>query len=175
MELRFITADLRRLDLAMSEALVVPLFLDQRPPRGAAGLVDYRLAGHVSELMRRGTITGKSFERLLVRGRPKLPFDKILLVGCGDSTLFNPQIFARAVDEIMGALAELGVRRAVVELPGRADELLPAELAAEILLERAGDRREFDTWTLIDSAEAARDVSQNLRRDRRRDWGVGRG
>ncbi|HSC88712.1 MAG TPA: M17 family peptidase N-terminal domain-containing protein, partial [Polyangiaceae bacterium] len=168
MELRFVTPDLRRLDLAVSEALVVPLFSDQRPPRGVAGLVDYRLAGHISELLRRETLRGAAFERLLVPGRPKLPFDKILLLGCGDSRALNPQVFAAAVDQVLNALAELGVRRAVVELPGRAQGLIGAELATEILLERAQPYEQFDTWTLVDTAEAAREVGTNLRRDRRR-------
>jgi len=174
MDLRFIPPEPRRLDMAVSEVLVLPLFTDQRPPRGVAGLVDYRLAGHISELLRRGTISGAALEQLLVRGRPKLPFDKILLVGSGDSHAFNPQIFAAVVDVLLGALSQLGVRRAVVELPGRAEGRIAPELAAEILLERALGFPEFDVWTLIDSADAARAVSQGLRRDRKREWGVGR-
>ena len=172
MELRFIPPDLRRLDMAASEVLVLPLFADLRPPRGVAGLIDYRLAGHISSLLRRGTIAGEPLEQLLVRGRPKLPFDKILLVGCGATFDFNPQVFSAVVDVVLAALSQLGVRRAVVELPGRASNLIAPELAADILLQRAELFPEFDVWTLIDHGDAARLVNQGLRRDRQRDWGA---
>lgn len=170
MELRFIPPDLRRLDLAASEVLVLPLYLDLRPPGGVAGLIDYRLAGHLSSLLARGTISGEVLEQLLVRGRPKLPFDKILLVGCGATSEFNPQVFAAVIDVVLAALAQLGVRRAVAELPGRALGLIAPELAADILLQRAAAFPEFDVWTLVDHGDAARAVSQGLRRDRQRDW-----
>ena len=50
MDLRFVSRDLRRLDLAATEVLLAPLAEDDRPPHGVAGLVDWRLAGRVSQL-----------------------------------------------------------------------------------------------------------------------------
>lgn len=172
MELRFILPDLRKLDSAVCEVLVLPLREDQRPPRGTAGLVDYRLAGHISELLRRETITGRLLEQFLVRGRPKLPFDKLLLVGTGSTAEFSPQVFAAVIDSTLMALSSLGVRRAVVELPGRAEDEIAPELAAEILLSRAEKYPDIDACTLIDTAEAAKIVTLGLRQDRKQEWGV---
>ena len=38
LDLKYVTPDLRRLDLFVGEVLVVPIATDERPPRGAAGL-----------------------------------------------------------------------------------------------------------------------------------------
>lgn len=173
MDLRFVLPDLRRLDQLSSEVLVIPVVEGQRPPRGVLGLVDYRLGGHVSELLKSGTITGAPLEQLLLSGRPRLTFDKIFLVGVGRAEGFHPQIYAAALDVILRTLGNWGVRRAVVELPGRAAELIAPDLAVDILLERAEAFPDFDVWTLVDTADAARAVNVSGRRDPKKDWGVG--
>lgn len=173
MELRFVQPDLRRLDLLVSEVLAVPISVDERPPRGCAGLLDYRLAGRISAVLKSGTLTGQIGEKVFLSGRPKLPFDKLLLFGVGQLAVFNQQIFAGIVTDLLKTLEELNVRRAVVELPGRQDDLIAAQTAAEILLECAGENPMFDTWTLVDTAAAQRSVTNLLRRDRRSDWRVG--
>lgn len=172
MELRFVQPDLRRLDLLASEVLAVPISTGDRPPRGAAGLLDFRLAGRISSVLASGTLEGQVGEKVFLSGRPKLPFDKLLLYGVGDLSLFNQQIYAGIVHDLLKTLEELGVRRAVVELPGRADDLIAAQTAAEILLESAGESPLFDTWTLVDSAAAQRSVNNLLRRDRRSEWRI---
>lgn len=172
MELRFVQPDLRKLDLLVSEVIAVPIAFGQRPPRGSAGLLDYRLAGQASECLSTGSLSGRLGEKVFLRGRPRLPFDKVLLYGSGDPDTFNPQIFAALVDLLLETLSQLGVRRAVVELPGRAQDLISPGLAAEILLERAGNNPLFDTWTLIDTPLAQRSVATRLRSDRRSQWRV---
>ena len=156
----------------MSEVIAVPIEEMLRPPRGSAGLLDYRLDGRISAVLQNGTFTGAVGEKLLLSGKPKLPFDKLLLYGMGEARSFNPQIYAGLIDDLLRSLADLGVRRAVVELPGRLQELIEPEVAAEILLARAGENPLFDTWTLVDSASAQRAVTQLLRRDRRSEWRV---
>lgn len=172
MELRFVQPDLRRLDLLVSEVIAAPVSLGQRPPRSTAGLLDYRLAGKASEIIRSGALTGQLGEKVFLKGRPRLPFDKILLYGSGDPASFNPQIYGGLVDMLLETLSQMGVRRAVVELPGRATDLISPELAAEILLERAGNNPLFDTWTLVDTPKAQRTVASRLRSDRRSQWRI---
>lgn len=171
MELRFVPPDLRKLDLFVSEVLAFSLFEGERPPLGTAGLVDYRMAGQVSRLIAQETLVGRLGEKMLLAARPRLPFDKLLIVGAGKAEEFNPQIFAGLIDQLLFTLSESHVRRAVVELPGRAMDLIEPELAAEILLERAGDDPQFDTWTLVEPAEAQRRITARFRRDRRSRWG----
>src|SRR5262249_6798166 len=71
-ELRFVTPELRRLDEVGSEVLAFGVFSDERPPHGTAGLVDWRLSGQVSRLMRQAFVTGKRSEVVMLPLRPKL-------------------------------------------------------------------------------------------------------
>lgn len=141
---------------------------DERPPHGVAGLVDYRLAGRISRLLKTGFATGARDEVLLIPGKPKLPFDKIVLFGIGPRETFGEAVYQSTVEHILRTLEGLRARTAVVELPGRHFGALAPERAADILLESAGTRREHDVWTLVEPGEAQRLITQHLVKERRR-------
>jgi len=168
MDLRFTVPDLRRLDLAGTEVLVACLMEGERPPRGVAGLVDWRLAGRLSALLMAGFATGKVGEVLLIPGKPKLPFDKIVLFGIGRSEAFSELVFSDVVRRMLDTLEGLHVRNAVVQLPGRHVQAITAARAADLLLEQAATRPEHDIWTLLESAEAQRSITQHMIQERRR-------
>ena len=69
MLVRFITPSLRCFDDLKSEAMSVPFFSDERPPRGALGMVDWRLGGRVSSLLGAGRICGNRGETVLIPAR----------------------------------------------------------------------------------------------------------
>lgn len=168
MDLRFTLPSLRKLDLCGTEVLVCGLSSDERPPHGVAGLVDWRLNGRVSRLIQSGFATGEIGEVLLLAGKPKLPFDKVLLFGLGSAQAFSELTFRSVLEKILKTLEGLRARTAVVELPGRHLEAVPAERAADILLEIAGGRSEHDVWTLVEPAEAQRVITQHMIQERRR-------
>ena len=168
MDLRFITPQLRKLDLAGTEVLVACLAEDERPPHGVAGLVDWRLAGRVSNLIQSGFATGSPGEVVLVPGKPKLPFDKVVLFGVGARSEFNERVFRLIVEKMLRTLEGLCARTAVVQLPGRHFDAIQPERAADILLESAGGRQEHDVWTLVEPAEAQRAVTAHMIQERRR-------
>jgi len=142
MDLRFAPPQLRKLDLLGTEVIVAAIAADERPPHGVAGLVDWRLAGRVSALLESGFAQGVVGEVVLIPGRPKLPFDKVLLFGIGPRQDFNEAIFRTVVVRILKTLEGLRARTAVVELPGRHFDGIAPQRAADILLENAGARPE---------------------------------
>ena len=168
MELRFTTPHLRSLDLAGTEVLAASLGSDERPPRGVAGLVDWRLAGRISALVASGYAKGELGEVLLVPGKPKLPFDKVLLFGTGPAAAFDEATFKSVVDLALRTLEGLCARTAVVELPGRHAGRIAPERAADMLLESAGGRQEHDVWTLVEPPDAQRVITQHMIQERRR-------
>lgn len=170
MELRYLSAQLHALDRLATDVLVVPVLQGERPPQGILGLVDYRLGGYLSELILQGTLTGTPLQQLVISGRPKLAFDKILLVGAGVAAQFQPQIYAGVLDGIFHTLTSWGVRRAAIELPGRRAGLIEIELAVDILFDRAQAFPQFDVWTLLDHGDAIRKVQEHLSRDRKQEW-----
>jgi hypothetical protein len=162
------SALLRRLDGANAELLACGMWQDERPMRGLCGLVDWRMAGRLSRLAKAGFLSGALGEVLLVPGKPSLPFEKVLIVGAGARASFDEAAFRAASARLLSSLAGLRIRRAVVELPGRAGDAIAAERAAEIVLEQAGDSESHDAWWLVEDAAAQKRVRQRATDDRRR-------
>jgi hypothetical protein len=167
-ELRFVSPSLVHLDELEVEVLACSVWSDVRPAHGVAGLVDWRMAGGLSALQARGRITGALGEVVMLPGKPRLPFDKVLAFGAGARDAFDDDAYRRVVSAMLHAVAELAARGVVVELPGRHDGLVPAEHAADILLASAGRRREHDVWTLVEDADGRQRITQHMIEERRR-------
>jgi hypothetical protein len=167
-ELRFVPPELSRLDEIDSEVLACTVWSDVRPSHGLAGLCDFRLGGRLSELERRGLVTGALGEVTLLPGKPRLSFDKILIFGAGPRASFREEIFRALVLRMLGTMEGLLSRSSVVELPGRHDGLIAADRAADILLDCAGRKPEHDAWTLVEHAEGKQRIVQHMIEERRR-------
>lgn len=168
MDLRFTTPELAALDKLSTEVIVCGLLQDERPPHGVAGLIDWRLAGRLSRLALRGFATGTLGEVLMLPGKPKLPFDKVLVFGLGKRSSFDDDVYRSATDHMLRALSNLRVRTAVVELPGRHFGAISAQRAADLLLEQVGASRDHDVWTLVEPPEAQKSITQHMIQERRR-------
>jgi hypothetical protein len=167
-ELRFITPELARLDEIDSEILACTVWSDARPSHGLAGLCDWRLAGRLSDLERRGHVSGALGEVVMVPGKPRLSFDKILVFGAGPREGFGEEAFRRVVLQMLATMEGLLARVSVVELPGRHDGLIAADRAADILLDCAGRKAEHDAWTLVEDADGKQRITQHMIEERRR-------
>jgi hypothetical protein len=167
-ELRFITPELARLDEIDSEVLACSVWSDARPSHGLAGLCDWRLGGRVSDLERRGLITGALGEVVLLPGKPRLTFDKLLVFGAGPRRAFGEEAFRSVVQRMLATLEGLAARVSVVELPGRHDGLIAADRAADILLACAGRTLEHDAWTLVEDHDGRQRIVQHMIEERRR-------
>lgn len=168
MELRFVTPELSRLDEIDSEVLACAVWSDVRPSHGLAGLCDWRLAGRISLLERRGHLRGDLGEVVMLPGKPRLTFDKVILFGAGPRAMFGEDTFKHLVHKMLATMEGLSARTSVVELPGRHDNLIPADRAADILLANAGGKPEHDVWTLVEGAEGKQRIVQHMIEERRR-------
>ncbi len=168
MEFRFLPPDMRHIDETSAELLACTVWSDERPLRGLAGLLDWRMSGRLSALAKSGFLGGERGEVVMVQGKPSLPFEKLLVFGLGARADFGEEAFRGVVVRLLRALEGLRVRRAVVELPGRADGSIDCERAADIVLECVGDSPEHDAWWLVEDADAQRRIQQRAQDDRRR-------
>lgn len=167
MDVRFVVPDLRRLDELKSEALALVFFEDERPLRGALGLVDWRLCGQLARLLLRGRARGELGEAVLVPTRPRLPFEKLFLFGAGTRAELDEARFAKVVERALTTLDRARVRASVVGLPARDGRIAP-ERAMELFLELAARHPEQDQVTLIEDHDAQRAMAPVLERERRR-------
>ncbi len=169
MDVRFVTPDLQRLDELKSEALALPFFEDERPLRGALGLVDWRLAGQLSRLLIASRATGAPGDAVLVPTRRRLPFDKLFLFGAGHSERFDERAFRKTADHMLNALERAWVRSSVLALPGRSLERIEPSRAMELFIRVAAKHAGQDQVTLVETAEGARAMGPVLERERRRE------
>ncbi len=171
MDIRFVPPELTRLDDASAELCACGIWSDERPVRGFAGLIDWRLAGRLSATLRSGFVTGQLGEALLIPAKPYLPFEKVLVVGLGPRAEFlerRDETFRAAILHVARALEGLRVRRAVIELPGRADGLVDPKAAITLTLECVGDSAEHDVWWLVEEPPAQKLIEERAADERRR-------
>ncbi len=111
-------------------ALVLGFFLEDRPLRGAAGIVDWRLNGYVSRLLIAGRLSGDSFESTLVTSQGRLKADAVLFVGLGARRRYNLDRITDVIAGVTQKLQKLHVEDFALEIPGaRQLQLDPAESA----------------------------------------------
>lgn len=65
------------------EVVAALFFVDDRPLSGPEALLDWRLNGHLTELLLQGKASGSAGEHLLVRSNGKIAADWVLFVGGG--------------------------------------------------------------------------------------------
>lgn len=157
-----IQPDLHRLDESPKEALACAIWSDERPFAGVAGLVDFRFAGRLSRLAERRFISGKSGELLCMPGRPRLPFEKIVVIGLGERESFTEDAFRSVFGKLVRALNDLKVTSVAVELPGRADGALDVMKASELFFEWAKDDSFASSIALVEEHDAHKLFSKNL-------------
>jgi len=167
-ELRFVAPDLHRLDDTPAEVIACTMWSDERPMRGLVGLLDWRLAGRVSKLAREKFTRGDVGDVLCVQGRPRLPYEKVIVIGAGERAKFDEDAFRAAVGTLLRTLEGLHVQRAVVELPGRAGDRIAPERAADIVLEAVRASDLHDAWWLVEGPEAQAKIAARAAEERRR-------
>ena len=158
MELEIVLPDLRLLDSLSAELIACSVWEDERPFGALAGLLDWRFGGRLSALAKQSFVRGETLETILVPGRPRVPFEKVLIVGLGKRSAFGEQTFRDAIDRLLSAMRGLKVRRAVVELPGRGHGAIDPERATELLLERSMGSEHHDAWWLVEDADSEKIV-----------------
>jgi hypothetical protein len=166
--LTFLPVDLHRWDhSAGGDALVVPVWSDLRPLRGAAGLLDWRLCGRLSKMIRDGHVCGDAGEKLLL-ATGRIPWQRVLAVGVGESHAFGDEAFRNAIECCLLALHGIGARSIAMAFPGRDIDLIRPDRAMHGFLEAlARSEHEGGAWlerlTVIDTAPATKALGDTFR------------
>jgi hypothetical protein len=161
---------LEHLDQLGCEALILPLFSDEKPPQGTLGLIDWRFAGKLSRLIERGVVKGELGSDSILPARLRLPsIDKIFVVGMGERGGFDEARFEQAVEAMLALSRAAKLRTFGVSLPGRGLGLVPAVRSIEFFL-RSAERLVADATeiTILDEADALREMQPVVAMVRRR-------
>jgi hypothetical protein len=161
-EVYLLPLDLARWDQAPGgDLLVVPVWTDVRPLRGAAGLVDWRLNGRLSDCLREERFTGALQDRLLWPTR-RIPWAGILAIGQGATRDFDDDRFRRTLETAFAVMRGLGLRTMAAALPGREGNRLGPERAASLFREASQGQDHVEAVTLVDTAPALKVMSEAL-------------
>jgi hypothetical protein len=159
-----LAADLAKWDEADHDALLLPIFADERPLRGAAGLTDWRLCGRLSRLIKAGRASGAKGESVMLPPGRRLRFQRVLLFGLGESRGYGEDRFRGDVRWIREVADRAGIREYALQAPGRARGLIGARRALELWLEESEEAaKEPASVLLIDDPAGQKDMAELLR------------
>ncbi len=164
MALSVLPLDLARWDETARDCLVLPVFRDDRPLRGAAGLVDWRLCGRLSRLIKANRATADAGETMLLPPGRRLRFKRVMWFGLGETKGYNEDRFRKDLAWILGVVTRAGVGDWSVQLPGRASGLIGARRAIEIILEE--QLLADQPITLLEDPAGQKDMAELLRQSR---------
>lgn len=164
MALSVLPLDLGRWDETKRDCLVLPVFKDDRPLRGAAGLADWRMCGRLSRLLKANKANGEAGETLMLPPGRRLPFAKILWFGLGDAKGYSDERFKKDLMWILGVVAKANIVDWAFQAPGRSSGLIGARRAIEIMLDEqlVGEQ----AITLIEDPAGQKDMAELLRSQR---------
>jgi len=164
----FLPVDLHRWDRGPEgDILVVPIWTDVRPLRGPTGLLDWRLCGKLSQMIREGRVSGALGEKLLLV-TSRLRWSRVLGIGAGPSIGFGGDCYRAVVECALEAARGIGAAHVAIALPGRDIDLIKPDLAMRSLLEAIDKSHgEQGTWlraiTIIDVPQAAKVMGDSSR------------
>jgi hypothetical protein len=156
--------DLARWDEAAHDCLVLPVFKDDRPLRGAAGLVDWRLGGRLSRLIKGDKASAEAGETMLLPPGRRLRFSKLLWFGLGDAKGYSDERFKHDLAWILDVVARAGVKDWALQAPGRASGVIGARRAVELMLDN--DALIDQPVILLEDPAGQKDIAELLRRQK---------
>ena len=164
MALSVLPLDLARWDETARDCLVLPVFRDDKPLRGAAGLADWRLCGRLSRLLKTNRATAEAGETMMLPPGRRLRFKRVLWFGLGDAKGYSDDRLRKDLTWIAGVVKDAGVTDWAVQAPGRASGLIGARRAVEIILDDATLAEQ--ALTLLEDPAGQKDIAELLRSQR---------
>ena len=164
MALSVLPLDLARWDESARDCLVLPVFRDDRPLRGAAGLADWRLCGRLSRLLKSNRATAEAGETMMMPPGRRLRFKRVLWFGLGDARGYTDDRLRKDLTWIASVVKNAGATDWAVQAPGRASGLIGARRAVEIILE--DQTLAGQPITLLEDPAGQKDIAELLRSQR---------
>lgn len=164
MALSVLPLDLARWDESARDCLVLPVFKDDRPLRGAAGLADWRLCGRLSRLLKSERASGEAGETMMLPPGRRLKFARILWFGLGEAKGYSDARFKQDIAWIVEVATKAGINDWVLQAPGRASGMIGARRAVELMLEN--EQLVERSVVLLEDPAGQKDIAELLRNQR---------
>ncbi|MBE9503848.1 MAG: hypothetical protein IME96_06715 [Proteobacteria bacterium] len=100
-----------------TDAVVLLFFSDEKPLKGASGLVDWRMNGSISKLLESEMVSGDKGETTLVVPQGRIKGGKIMMVGLGDSSRFKARDLENIAPVIVEKLVHIDAKKVIIAIP----------------------------------------------------------
>lgn len=127
-----IELEARPIERIPCDLVVAGLFVEDRPLRGGAARMDWRLCGLVSSLLQSGRLRGERGEAVLLPGAGALHAPRALIVGLGSRSRFPTSAAQDAMRDATARCLSLGIARAAFAPLGMASDDLPRHAVAVV-------------------------------------------
>lgn len=123
------------IDALDCEVLATGFFQDERPLKGTSGLIDWRLNGLLSRLLRQNKITGEWKETTLLPSRGRIPSKLILLFGLGRIEQYSSSRLRELSPYLINKVKNLKASRICFSFPSGQPYDLDSGKVAALLIE----------------------------------------
>ena len=117
------------------DMIIVNLFEGVRRPGGATGSVDKALNGMITELIKKGELTGKLGETLTIHTFKKIKADKVLIVGLGKQDDFDIDQIRKAAALAIKSSGKVSAKKIATIVHGAGIGGIEPDQAAQALIE----------------------------------------
>jgi hypothetical protein len=132
-----VTLNLEQIDGLEVDSLVLGVFQDDRPVKGAAGFCDWRLNGRISNVIQNGTFGGTPKETLLMDTNGRIMSKRLLLFGMGQREDLNLDKLSQVLSCMLVVAKKAKFSKLGLELPGFPGIAIKPAAAIDTLLDRA--------------------------------------
>ncbi len=105
------------IDQLECKGIILHIFEEKKPPRGATGIIDWLLNGFLSRMLKREQITGKDQEVVLCPSHNRLTAEKILLFGLGNPKNFKVNNLKQTWRKAGETLVKLNLYHLAIAVP----------------------------------------------------------
>jgi len=177
MKIQLLRPDLHLLDHVNVDTVVLGVFQEDRPPRGLAGLLDWRLLGRLGNLVAQQKFAGGYRESLLLPTYGRIPAQRICVFGLGALEEFSPKRYQESCWYIGEILARLRTSSFLLSLPGSPRVAFPLRNRVETFLEemaRAFGGEVEPEVVLVEPPETHREITEVAASQARKNRGTWR-
>jgi len=115
------------------------LFEDERPLRGSAGLLDWRLNGAISREIINGRITGQFKETVIIPSSKRIKSPKILLIGLGPARRISYPKLREVSAHFLQTLLKIDILDFCCSIPHSKPYPIECSKAVEVWVEGLAD------------------------------------
>ncbi len=130
---------IEEVDLQECDLLVTGFFQDERPLKGACGLIDWRLNGMLSRFLKEGRMTGEWQETTLIPSRGRVTPPLILLLGLGKVRDYSYLRLRELFPYVFETLKNLRTAKNCFSFPYDGGYNVDCGKSAEVLIEGLAD------------------------------------